>query len=260
MTHSLPVILGAGLFSSELRFRGIKKTQPRTVKTWELEYFFEDGGTSVVNNIGHSIRRGQLLLAKPGDVRCSHLPFQCRYVHFMPEDPMLVQLLSNVPVYFDAVDPKTVEASFSRIASLFCSASSADQMAAEAELVLLFREICEDARLSGPDESDTVIRAQKFMERHYSEKLSVQDIAEACSVSPSYLHKLFARRNGLTPGEYLLGVRITAAREMLINTALPLSEIAVSCGFGAQSYFSDCFRRKTGLTPGQFRRSGTYLP
>jgi transcriptional regulator GlxA family with amidase domain len=63
---------------------------------------------------------------------------------------------------------------------------------------------------------------------------------------------------GQSPHDYLLTRRISAAKGLLIGTDLPLSEVAIRCGFNSQAYFSDCFRRKTGQTPGSFRKNASY--
>lgn len=256
MKHDLPLILGAGIFNSARRFPALRKTAPRTAKTYELEYFFEDGGTAAVNGERHPIRRESLLLAKPEDVRYSHLPFQCKFIHFSVDDPQLRARLDEIPAFFEAEDPRKVDAAIDRVAALFFSAKAFDHIASTAELILLLHEICG----YGEREDDAVQKAQKYMEHHYNRELTVQTVAEGCHVSASHLHRLFQKRLGVTPGDFLSNIRISAARDLLVNTDLPVSDIAWSCGFHSLSYFSDCFRKKVGVSPREFRKNAAYKP
>ncbi|MDD4745594.1 MAG: helix-turn-helix transcriptional regulator, partial [Eubacteriales bacterium] len=64
----------------------------------------------------------------------------------------------------------------------------------------------------------------------------------------------FTRAVTMTPLAYLTRVRIEQARELLLTTRMPVSEVAPACGFESPSYFSRIFRSLTGQTPGMFRR------
>ena len=82
------------------------------------------------------------------------------------------------------------------------------------------------------------------------------DAAKAVSLSPSYFSRLFRAASGLSPYEYLLGVRLEKAKEMLLETQAPVSEVAYRTGFGSDANFIAFFRKETGLSPLKFRRLG----
>ncbi len=254
MPHSLPIILGAGLFDSRERFPARTVTAPRTTQTYELEYFFENSGVSVLNGKAYSIKEGSVLLAKPGDVRYSHLPFQCHFLHFSVQEPFLAAALEGLAGVFHAPDPQKTRKQFLQIISLFCSANPFDNIAGAAELVCLLHQL---GSQPGEDLS-TVSRAQSFIRSHYRQELSTQAIADTCGVSVSYLHRLFRTALNTTPGEYLLACRLSAARDLLVNTEMALSQIALACGFNTQSYFSVCFKKAVGMSPKDFRKNATY--
>lgn len=255
MSYQMPVILGAGLFDSRERFPKLTVTTPRRVEAYELEYFYEDGGVSVMNGREYPIKAGSLLLAKPGDIRCSRLPFTCKFVHFRVTEPRLAAALEGISSFYRIPNAKKAEALVSSVISLFYSANPFDNIAAAAELItlvhLLGSEINEGVSI--------VLKAQKFIQNNFRGDLSTNAIAAACDISVPYLHKLFRSALNTTPGEYLLSCRLGAARDMLINTDLPLQEIASSCGFNSQSYFSDCFKKNVGISPRDYRRNATYL-
>lgn len=103
-----------------------------------------------------------------------------------------------------------------------------------------------------------VADAIRFININYAKPISVDDVAEHCSVSTSYLHKLFAKVRGTTPHDAIVDRRIMAAKHLLMNTKSSIFEVAEKCGFRSQAYFSDCFRKRTDCSPSQFRNQTSY--
>ncbi len=92
-----------------------------------------------------------------------------------------------------------------------------------------------------------------YMEEHYPEKITLSELASEAGVTPKYLCRSFCSLTGKTPVQYLNEYRIDCACEMLRSTDKTLLDIAVSCGFGDQSYFVKWFRRLKGITPKCYR-------
>ena len=105
------------------------------------------------------------------------------------------------------------------------------------------------------DRRSAISDAIEYMKQFYMEPLTVDQIAEHCCLSSSYFYKLFVDTVHTTPNQYLLSIRLSAAKTLLVTTALPISDIAVRCGFNSQAYFSDCFKRHVQMSPRQFRCS-----
>jgi AraC family transcriptional regulator len=82
---------------------------------------------------------------------------------------------------------------------------------------------------------------------------SVSAIAEACGFSERYFAKLFREQTQQSIGRYLKSVQTSKAQHYLLQTDLPLKEIAYRLGFRRPSNFCDAFRAATGETPGRFR-------
>jgi AraC family transcriptional regulator len=95
----------------------------------------------------------------------------------------------------------------------------------------------------------------EFIDAHLSDDLSLRLIADVAKMSPSYFLTLFKRSTGLAPHQYLVEQRIEKARSLLIQTKLPIADIATRVGFADQSHLTRLMRRHTGLTPGLVRRA-----
>ena len=142
MKHDLPIILGAGFFDSKNRFKGINVTAPRKVNTYELEFFFEDSGTAVINSKEYTIQKNHILFAKPGVIRYSHLPFKCFFIHFTVADKTIINALDNISEFFRISDANTTEQLFKNIIKNFYSANAFDNVTACAELISIFNYFC----------------------------------------------------------------------------------------------------------------------
>lgn len=97
---------------------------------------------------------------------------------------------------------------------------------------------------------DEIIR---YMELHMSENVALEDISEHISLSPQYICRLFKDYLRTRPFEYLLNLRISKSKEMLVETDLNISEISRNVGFSDTSYFAAAFKKVSGYTPTEFK-------
>jgi len=102
---------------------------------------------------------------------------------------------------------------------------------------------------------DVILRAMSYIRRHFSEKVSLEDVAYEVSLSPTYFSRLFKEEAGQSFKVYLNDLRVGEAKNLLRETDLALIEIASRVGFEDQSYFSRVFRNVVGISPGRFRRT-----
>jgi YesN/AraC family two-component response regulator len=99
-------------------------------------------------------------------------------------------------------------------------------------------------------------KAERFIWEHYSRKLSLQEIAQAAGLSAPYFSTIFKEEMGEHLSAYLNRLRVEKAVTMLTESDKPLQEIAESCGFEDQSWFSKIFKNYTGASPGRYRKQG----
>ena len=102
------------------------------------------------------------------------------------------------------------------------------------------------------------IRAKKmiqYIHDHFSDQLTISQIAKSASISNSECMRCFHHIIGMTPIQYLKEYRLHRACQMLSSTNELISDIALQCGFHDFSYFTKTFRETRGITPGEYRRT-----
>ena len=99
-----------------------------------------------------------------------------------------------------------------------------------------------------------ISRALALIRERACERLTVADVMRHAAVSRDRLEKGFRRALGRSPHAEIRRVRLARARELLLNTDLPLKDIADQAGFEYPEYFNATFKRVFGRSPGRFRR------
>lgn len=117
----------------------------------------------------------------------------------------------------------------------------------------------EVAGSSGTVEEEYFTKAASYIQNNYSYPIRITDLARYVGVDRTYLYKIFRNREGISPKQYLLLVRVNAAKNMLRAKRYSVGEIALSCGFTDSSSFCNHFKRITGRTPGQFLKELAFL-
>jgi AraC-like DNA-binding protein len=104
---------------------------------------------------------------------------------------------------------------------------------------------------------------RELIDRHYARQLTVEQLARRAGLSSFHFIRAFRSAFGATPHQYLRTKRIERARELLVTTPMPITEICVQVGFQSLGSFSSIFRRLTGETPAAYRaarRKNVYIP
>ena len=101
--------------------------------------------------------------------------------------------------------------------------------------------------------SKPILFCLTYIDSHFNEKITLEDVAEKVKLSACYLATLFKKETGKTFGEYLMGIRIETSMALLTKTDYSYSQIAYSLAFCSQSHFTKAFHRYTGYTPKQYR-------
>ena len=121
----------------------------------------------------------------------------------------------------------------------------------------LTREVNEEAEGEKfkPDEAKTseMVRVvKKFLEEHYKEDISLQDVADVLGYSDVYFCKIFKQSFGKSFIVYLNEMRISKAKEALANPFINIKNVSTEAGYREQNYFARVFKRMTGMTPTEY--------
>lgn len=102
-------------------------------------------------------------------------------------------------------------------------------------------------------------RAREIMTARLASNLTIAQVASECRLTASHFARAFRQSTGVAPQRFLMQLRVAEAKKHLSQQHLPLSDIALMCGFGDQSHFTRVFRQMTGTSPGAWRRGQTDL-
>jgi AraC family transcriptional regulator len=111
----------------------------------------------------------------------------------------------------------------------------------------------DDRRTGGTLSDARLARVIEFMSVHFDKPLTLDQLASEACVSRFHFARLFRRKVGQSPFRFLSGIRLEAARRMLITSDLSSAEIGAACGYRAPSHFSAAFSARYGLSPTAFR-------
>lgn len=99
-------------------------------------------------------------------------------------------------------------------------------------------------------------QAEKLMLDHLEDLISVPQMCRALGVTQRRLEQVFKRQTGVTPVSHYLSLRLEKARELLVQTEMPIMEIALACGFSTPENFSRRYRVHHGYSPREHRSVG----
>lgn len=110
-----------------------------------------------------------------------------------------------------------------------------------------------------PSLSDSHLNMQRellaYVNEHYTEKISLRDLASHFHLSEKYISRYFKEHFQLTITGYTNHLRLTCARRLLESTDLPVTEVALRSGFPNVSYFIRTFKNSYGISPLKYRKS-----
>jgi AraC-like DNA-binding protein len=110
------------------------------------------------------------------------------------------------------------------------------------------------ARVNSLKKFDAVLT---YMETHYEERISAEQLAEKAHVTVCYFCRAFRQITGRTSTDYLNNIRLEKSTGYLRDRSLNVTEIALKCGFDSVNYYSRLFRRNYHVSPSEYRKGST---
>lgn len=103
-----------------------------------------------------------------------------------------------------------------------------------------------------------LVEIATLMEANFEEPLSAVELADIVGLSLRQVQRMFQDSLSTTPSKYYLGLRLRRARELLLQSQMSITQVAVTCGFQSTCHFSKSYRALYGRTPRSERQQGTY--
>lgn len=102
---------------------------------------------------------------------------------------------------------------------------------------------------------DKVSYVIQKMNIEYHINYTLQDYAEMCNMSKFHFLRVFQEITGISPLEYRNNIRLDHVKEEIIDTNIPINEIAEKSGYNSPAYFCEAFKKKFGMSPSQYRKN-----
>ncbi len=119
-------------------------------------------------------------------------------------------------------------------------------------------EACQNVLHKASEKSVSQVEtAKEYIRDHYSRDISLDDVSRRVNISPYYFSKIFKEETGEGFVEYLTGIRMDKARELLSTTDLSMKEIGAMVGYADPNYFSRSFKKNVGVTPTEYKTEGS---
>ncbi len=155
-------------------------------------------------------------------------------------------------------EPREISGPFSgwlanRMLREFRAQDDVAPLAMEGVLLEMLAESARSEEGAGSSAPAWLRRVREVLDESYLSAPSLTELAAVGEVHPVHLSREFRKRYRVTIGEYIRKLRIEHASGLLSKSALPMAEIASTCGFSDQSHFCALFKKYSGMTPAKFR-------
>lgn len=150
---------------------------------------------------------------------------------------------------------QTVEHALNKICNIFRTSSTIN----EASISKYITNILTELLLSGTAKEErseikhSLANTITYINEHFSEPISLDDLAADASLSPFYFTRMFTKETGMTPHQYIIATRINSAKFLLKTTNMPIKEIGFNSGFTSESSFCTTFKKWEHITPSEYR-------
>jgi AraC-like DNA-binding protein len=102
--------------------------------------------------------------------------------------------------------------------------------------------------------NEIALQLKQYIDKNLENKLTIKNLSNQVFRSPSQIIRIFKEEFGLTPYDYILSKKLETAELLLLNTNLPIKQIALKLKFADEHYFSNYFKAKTGVAPTGYRK------
>ena len=236
----------------------------------ELAFVTRGSGVCRINEISYPVLRGDLYVLNPCDTHSYAMEPSCTFYNILfrrelvAGEPFLCSLLdgwerpSRRKLYqFESGEIEAEDRRFAEIAEeLKRRRPGYEAMARSLFTGFLVKLTRMSGRIPGaaPRQQEPLSRVLEYIHANLDRTLTLRELAKTVNMSVPAFGVAFRQWTGSTVSDYIGGLRIRKARQLLEERTLSIGEIALRLGFYDSCHFSRAFRRKTGVSPREYRR------
>lgn len=163
---------------------------------------------------------------------------------------------------FSVKNPYPVTHNLEKLLELFRTSSPIRESAVSLRISQILNELLADQAETGSNlsRSQVVENSLVYINEHFSEPLSLDQVARNANLSPYYFTRVFTSETGMTPHQYLIAARLNSAKYLLRTNGMSIKEIAFSSGFHSESSFCSTFKKWEKVTPSEYRTQFPVTP
>ena len=241
-------MIGEITYFSHNKFATQKRIERHEIKFNELTFLISGEMTYYVNDIKYAIASGDIIYVPSDSIRQ-------REIGNTTNDYISINFHSEKQLELDTVLRRCLNNEVRLLLNYFESAYSLPstdrnsklQLILEALIIQIKDNLCES--YASPLSAEII----SFISSHYTEKITLDDISKITFYSSAYCENEFKKTTGKSIINYLIDVRINAAKSLLSESSMSCARIATAVGFDDSNYFSRIFKKRTGYSPLQFR-------
>ncbi len=245
------------------------------VDDYHFILFFSPAPVTRINNIEYQLKKGDMVVVQPWE-EVYGVPCESResgkYMHIAVKKDFFKKIAAEV-AGGETFKFKRIQSLYSKQLMDLVGNFQREMMDHGESFPLMVESICTQIvfQLLRDLNADTVAnlgriskdnkyinKAIQFMQEYYCANISINDICNLIYLSPCHFQRVFKDYTGQTPYQYLIGIRMEKAKELLKNKENSMEEVARQCGFVNSGHFSTVFKRNMSMTPTEFRSVQEY--
>lgn len=211
---------------------------------------------------------GKIMTVNPGDVLCSSMERPCRQFLSMLVKPELMKKIAQEMGCAQEIHFLRNQNPFS--GEMLRAVKNFDQETSRPDglrlmmdclstqiIALALREFNTTLKqypVQSPDRDMCVTLAIEYMRVFYCANISIEDICREINLSPFHFIRVFKKKTGISPHQYLIRIRMEKAQELLRQGGYSIAEVAVLCGFVSLAHFSSAYKAVTGTSPTRYKK------
>ncbi len=241
-------MIGEITYFSHNKFATQSRIERHEIKFNELTFLISGEMTYYVNDIKHQLTSGDIVYVPSDSIRQ-------REIGESSNDYLSINFHADEHLELDTVSKGCINNELKLLLNYFESAYSLPSTDRQAKLRFTLEALILQITDNMYDSYTSPLSAEiiSFISSHYTEKITLTDISQATFYSAAYCENEFKKTTGKSIINYLIDVRVNAAKKLLSESSMSCARIATAVGFDDANYFSRIFKKRTGYSPLKYR-------